>query len=381
MKNKRQTSRTWYGPSAVLLCLAFLLVACTSTSNNAPGNTSGIVDGKGCTRVGILLPDTTSSDRWESKDHPLLVQAVKQAIPGVQIDYNNAEGNSDTQLSQAEADLANNDCILIVAPHDSVAAASIVAKALPYHVPVIAYDRLIQSKDTSYYVSFDGVAVGKLQGEYIAQHYQQYARTPTGPINMAMIDGSQTDTNALLFGEGVHQALDPLLIQGTLKSTYETFTPDWNNATAQTEMEVALANQQNNIQIAYVANDGMADSAIAALKAVHLNGKVLVTGQDATVAGIHNILAGDQNMTVYKPILKEAQSVGDLLKTIYAGSSANYLTLGKTVPTVDGGSIASILDAPIEVDSSNIASTVLADHYVTQSQICAGIPAGTDGIC
>jgi len=198
---------------------------------------------------------------------------------------------------------------------------------------------------------------------------------------MAMINGSQTDTNALLFGEGVHLALDPLLVQGTLKSTYETFTPDWNSATAQTEMDVALANAQNNIQIAYVANDGMADSVITALKAVHLNGKVLVTGQDATVTGIQHILLGDQNMTVYKPILKEAQSVGELLKTIYAGSSPNYLTLGKTVPTVDGGSIASILDAPVEVDKSNIASTVLADQYVTKNQICAGIPAGTDGIC
>jgi D-xylose transport system substrate-binding protein len=381
MQNKRlQTAWTWYGPLASLLCLAFLLVACTSNSNPTGGNTSGVINGKGCTRVGILLPDTTSSDRWEAKDHPLLVQAVKQAIPGAQIDYNNAQGSSDTQLSQAEADLANNDCILIVAPHDSVAAASIVAKAVPYHVPVIAYDRLIQSKDTSYYVSFDGVAVGKLQGEYIAQHYREYART-VGNINMAMINGSQTDTNALLFGEGVHQALDPLLMQDSLKNIYETFTPDWNDATAQTEMDVALANTQNNIQIAYVANDAMADSVISALTAVHMNGRVLVTGQDASVTGIHNILAGNQNMTVYKPIVKEAQSVGDLLKAIYGGTSTNYLTLGKAVPTVDGGSVPSILDAPIEVDSKNIASTVLADHYVTVNQICAGIPTGTDGIC
>jgi D-xylose transport system substrate-binding protein len=378
MTSKKQTLWTWYWQAVALLCLVFLLVACTS--NSAPTvNTNGIIDGKGCLRIGILLPDTSTSDRWESKDHPLLVQAVKQAIPGVQIDYNNAQGNSDTQLSQAEADLANNDCILIVAPHDSVAAAAIVAKALPYHVPVIAYDRLIQSKDTSYYVSFDGAAVGRLQGEYITHHYQDY--THPGSFNIAMINGSQTDTNALIFSEGVHEVLDPLLVQGSLKNIYETFTPDWNDATAQTEMEVALANEQDNLQIAYVANDGMADSVITALKAVHMNGKVLVTGQDATVTGIHNILANDQNMTVYKPIVKEAQSVGNLLKVIYSGLSTNFLTLGKTVPTVDGGSVLAILDAPIEVDSSNIASTVLADHYVTQSQICVGILTGTDGIC
>lgn len=381
MQTRKQAPRLYSAQvlSFCTLLLALLLVACTGNSSATPAP-NGVVNGKGCMRVGILLPDTSSSDRWESKDHPLLVQAVKQAIPGVQIDYNNAQGNSDTQLSQAEADLANNDCILIVAPHDSVAAAAIVAKAQPYHVPVIAYDRLIQSKDTSYYVSFDGVAVGKLQGAYIAHHYQQYARA-NGSANLAMINGSQTDTNALLFGKGVHQVLDPLLLQGTLKSTYETFTPDWNGATAQTEMEVALANQQNNIQIAYVANDGMADSVINALKAAHLEGKVLVTGQDATVTGIHNILAGNQNMTVYKPIVAEAQSAGAVVKALYSGASTADLTRGQTVPTVDGGSVQAILDTPIEVDSSNIASTVLADHYVSQSQICAGIPAGTDGIC
>ncbi|HEY0755959.1 MAG TPA: substrate-binding domain-containing protein [Ktedonobacteraceae bacterium] len=379
MINTQHPSRLRCRHAIALCCLTLLLVAC-STTGNAPTSTSGILNGKGCLRVGILLPDTSTSDRWEAKDHPLLVQAVKQAIPGVQIDYNNAQGSSDTQLSQAETDLANNDCILIVAPHDSVAAASIVQKALPYHVPVIAYDRLIQSKDTSYYVSFDGVAVGKLQGEYIARHYQAYT-LPLEHANVALINGSQTDTNALLFGEGVHQILDPLLVQGTLKNIYETFTPDWNDATAQTEMEVALANLQNNIQIAYIANDGMADSAITALRIAHLNGRVLVTGQDATVTGIHNILAGDQNMTVYKPIIKEAQSVGAVVKALYAGLSTSSLTNGQTVPTVDGGSIMAILDAPIEVDSSNIASTVLADHYVLQSQICVGIRAGTDGVC
>src|SRR5262249_29693355 len=151
--------------------------------------------------------------------------------------------------------------------------------------------------------------------------------------------------------------------------------------TAQTEMEVALANQQNNIQVAYVANDGMADSVINALKAAHLDGKVLVTGQDATITGIHNILAGTQNMTVYKPIIKEAQSVGDVVKALYNGTSTYNLTHGQTVPTVDGGSILAILDTPIEVDSSNIATTVIADHYVSQNQICAGIPTGTDGVC
>jgi D-xylose transport system substrate-binding protein len=371
--------RTMYAFLGFFIISALLLAGCDSNSSSPTGNIPNGNNGKGCTQVGVLLPDTTSSTRWESEDHPLLIKYITAAIPHVHIDYNNALGNSDTQLSQAEADLAKGDCILVVSPHDSVAASAIVAQAQAYHVPVIAYDRLIQSKDTSYYVSFDGVAVGRLQGEYIAQHYQQYV-TP-GNNNVVIISGSQTDSNGLLFSQGLHEALDPLFASGVLKSEYESFTPDWNDASAQTEMEVALNDLHNNIQIAYVANDGMADSVISALIAAHLDGKVLVTGQDATPQGIHHILAGEQNMTVYKPIAQEAQSVGVLVKAIYSGEDINTLTKGVTTPTVDGGNIPSILDKPIAVDSANIASTVIADHFVTKAEVCNGIPAGTDGVC
>jgi D-xylose transport system substrate-binding protein len=354
--------------------------------------------GKGCTKVGILLPDTTSSTRWETKDRPLLEQVITAAISGVHIDYNNAEGNSATQLTQAEADLANGDCILVVAPNDSVAASSIVAKAKLQNVPVIAYDRLIQSKDLSYYVSFDNVKVGQLQARYIADHYLSYKKTsstdttgsgtlrgagtpvPSG-VNIMMISGSQTDDNALLFSLGAHNVLDPLFTTGKLKNVYETFTPSWNNNTAQAEAEAALASQQNDIQIAYVANDGMAGGVIAALRAVGLAGKVIVTGQDATAAGVHEILLGEQNMTVYKPIAQEAQSTGELVKAIFMGTNTSTLTNGQITTTYNGGSIPSILDTPIAVDSSNIETTVIADKYLAKSDICQGIPAGTDGVC
>jgi D-xylose transport system substrate-binding protein len=366
---------------SVCLLMGILLTACSTggtTDPNAKGPYAAN-GGKGCTKVGILLPETTSSVRWETKDHPLLVQAVKKAIPNATIDYNNGQDNETTQIKQAEADLANGDCILIVAPHDSVTAATIVAKAKAQNVPVIAYDRLIQSKDLTYYVSFDNMRVGQLQGNYIAQHYQQYEKN--GVINIALINGSQTDNNALLFSEGAHQALDPLLANGTLQNIAETFTPDWTEVNAQAEMEAMLVTQQNNVQIAYVANDGMADGVINALKTVNMNGKVLVTGQDATLAGIRNILSGDQNMTVYKPTDAEATSTGNLVKAIYDGTPTDNLTQGHVTTTYNGGKIPSILDVPISIDRSNIASTVLKDNFLTKNDICAGFPAGTDGIC
>lgn len=378
-----------------LVLSALLLASCDSGSSTSAGPTGpNGGGGKGCTKVGILLPETASSARWESKDHPLLVQAVQAAIPGVHIDYNNAGGDTNTQIQQAETDLANGDCILIVGAHDSVAAAVIVDKAKAQNVPVIAYDRMIESKDLNYYVSFDNVKVGQLQGQYIAEHYQEYAPkaaipptyttknspvTPT-PVNIMMISGSQTDNNALLFSEGVHNVLDPMFANGTLNNVYETFTPNWDNNTAQSEAERTLANKGNNIQIAYVANDGMAGGVINALKAANLDGKVLVTGQDATAAGVNAILLGEQNMTIYKPIAKEAQSTGELVKAIYDGTDTNTLTNGTTI-TFNGGSIPSILDQPVMVDSSNIASTVIKDGYLSKSDVCTNVSSGTDGVC
>ncbi len=363
----------------ILLLATLVFASCDSGINTGGGSLLMANGGKGCTKVGILLPETASSDRWETKDHPLLVQAIKAAIPGVQIDYNNAHDSAATQLTQAEADLANGDCILVVGAHDSVAASAIVTKAKAQNVPVIAYDRLIQSKDVNYYVSFNNEKVGQLQAQYIANHYMQYQKN--GAINIAVLSGSQTDTNALMFSKGAHSVLDPLFAEGRLKNVYENFTPDWNNSTAQVEMETALSDQTNNIQIAYAANDGLANSVITALKAVNLNGKVLVTGQDATVTGIHNILLGEQNMTVYKPIAQEAQSVGLLVKALYLGTNIAALTHGATIATFDGGNIPAILDTPVAVERDTIASTVIADKFISKSDVCNGIPAGTAGVC
>jgi D-xylose transport system substrate-binding protein len=373
-----------------IVLISMLLAACGSSAGTGTGSSSGSSssssaasgnNGKGCTKVGVLLPETASSARWDGVDRPLLEKGLASAIPNVtvNVDYNNAQGSASAQLTQAEADLTKGDCVLVVAANDSAAAAPIVTKAKAQGVPVIAYDRLIQTKDLNYYVSFDNQRVGQLQGQYVADHYTQYEKN--GKANVVMIDGAQTDNNALLFSKGAHSALDPLFTKGTLNKVYETFTPQWDNATAQTEMEAALTKQQNNVQIAYVANDGMANNVIAALKAANLNGKVLVTGQDATVAGIHNILAGDQSMTVYKAISKEANASIDLFKALYAGTDTSSLTNGATTATSDGGSIPSILETPVAVDKSNIASTVIADGFVAKADVCKGLPAGTDGVC
>jgi D-xylose transport system substrate-binding protein len=197
-----------------------------------------------------------------------------------------------------------------------------------------------------------------------------------------MIDGSQTDNNALLFSKGAHSVIDPLVSSGALKKVYEKYTPNWDNPTAQTEMQAALTANQNNVQIAYVANDGMAGTVIAALKALKLNGKVLVTGQDATVAGLQSILEGDQSMTVYKAYTKEAGATAQLVAAISSGADTTTIVNGQTtVPVTGGANIPSVLETPVAVDKTNIATTVVADGQVTKAQLCAGLPAGLGGIC
>ncbi len=375
------------GSFALLSCILLfsLVLASCGSANTGGGTTSGTTpgsgsaagaNGKGCTKIGVLLPETATSARWDGVDRPDLIKDIKATVPGATVDYYNAQGVAPTQQNQADQALTKGDCILVVAPYDSAASAAIVTKAKASQVPVIAYDRIIQSKELNYYVSFDGEQVGKLQGQYIVDHYKNYAKTSK---NLVMINGSKTDQNAINFNKGAEETLKPLVDSGALKKVYDQFTPNWDNPTAQTEMEQALTANNNSVAVAYVANDGMAATVIAALRTQHLNGKVLVTGQDATVAGFQNILKGDQAMTVYKPINLEAQATADIIKALNGGTTPTNATAQSA--TTDGGNVPSILETPIAVDKTNINDTVIKDGYVTKADICAGIPAGTDGVC
>ncbi|MGH2485486.1 MAG: sugar ABC transporter substrate-binding protein, partial [Ktedonobacterales bacterium] len=355
-----------------------LLAGCSSGNKSASGGAYSAA--KGCKKIGVSLPESDTSARWEGVDHPDLQSAITKALPGASIDFANAQNSSDTQISQTDSFLTKGDCILVVAPQDAQKSATIVQNAKNDKVPVIAYDRLIQSNDLQYYVSFDNTKVGQLQGQYIADHYQTFV-TADGNNNMIMIDGSQDDNNALLFKAGAHSVLDSLTSANSLTLKYETFTPAWNNNTAQTEMEGALTQVNNKVAVAYVANDGMAGTVIAALQAQGLAGKVLVTGQDATAAGIQQILLGNQSMTVYKAIQKEADATAAIVAALSNGASTTSITNGATIKLASGNSVPAVLEVPVAVDKSNIATTVLADGYVKKADICQGVPAGTDGIC
>jgi D-xylose transport system substrate-binding protein len=374
-------SQTWlHAPFAcVFVLISLFLTACTVGDNSTPQNTSDGAGGKNCTRVGLLLPDNQAGSRWEEQDRPLLTQVIEEAIPNVTIDYQNAQGNSTTQVRQATDALNQGACILIVAAQDSVDAATIVEMAEARNVPVIAYDRLIQSQHLHYYIAFDHVKAGELQGQYIADHYREYQETDEAGIpiipNIALINGSPTDPSALLFSLGVHNILDPLFASGNLNNVAEAFIANWDPSSARTRLEAAIT-QQESLQIAYIANDDMANGVIEGLREDNLQGKIMVTGQDATATGVNNILAGHQDMTIYKPLKALTQSVGNLVQALYEGSAPDALTGGRTTATFDGGIIPSILSEPILIDSNNI-SLLLDEQHLTRDEICRGIPTGT----
>jgi D-xylose transport system substrate-binding protein len=378
MKLFGQRGKKFASLVSIVVLGSMLLAACGSSNSGTTTTTLNGNGGKGCKQIGVLLPETASSARWDGQDRPDLQHDIPATLPGATVDYSNAQGSADQQNTNADAALTKGDCILIVAASDSVKNAAIVAKAKADNVPVIAYDRLIQSNDLAYYVSFDGVAVGKLQGQYIADHYKDFVKSGVG--NVSMINGSKTDNNAILFAQGAHDILDPLYASGVLKNVYEQFTPNWDNPTAQTEMQAALTANANKIQIAYVANDGMAGTVIAALKQQHLNGKVLVTGQDATVAGLQNILLGDQTMTVFKDISLEAQAAANIVAAISNGTSTSSLTNGVTTKTSGGSDIPSVLELPQAIDKTDVM-TVITAGGAALADVCKGLPSGAGGIC
>lgn len=318
-------------------------------------------------KIALLLPETKTT-RYETADKPDFEAKMKELCPDCEIIYSNANQDATQQLSQAEAALTNGAQVLVLDPVDSAAAATIADKAKAQNVPVIAYDRLILNSDgVNYYISFDNQEVGKLQAQSLVDDLNKMGiQNPT----IVMINGSPTDNNAGLFKQGAHSVFDPLVQAGKLTIAKEYDTPDWSPDQAQTEMQQALTALSNKVDGVYAANDGTASGAIAAMKAAGLNPLPPVTGQDAELAGIQRILAGEQYMTVYKAIKPEAEAAAQLAYDLLTDAKVPAsMTNGKTVNngTID---VPSVLLTPVAVTKDNIKSTVVADNFWTVNQIC-----------
>lgn len=318
--------------------------------------------------IAVLLPDSQSSARWENDDRKFLSEAFDAA--GVTYSITNAQGDPTTQVTQAEQAITNGAKVILLVDLDQGSGTTIIADGHAAGAKVIDYDRLTLQGGSDFYVSFDGTQVGVLQGQgLVAAVKAAGIKNP----RIAILDGSPTDNNATLFSNGAHQILDPLFAKGDDSGTWtkvdEQAVTNWDNTVAQTDFEGMLSAHPNGIDGVLAANDGLAGAVIAALENNGLP-YLPVTGQDATVGGIQNILAGKQSMTVYKGIKAEADAAAALAIALVKGDDTSKLATGK----INNGTAdePAVLLTPVSVTKDNIADTVIADGFRTWAEICVG---------
>jgi D-xylose transport system substrate-binding protein len=351
---------------AALACVAATagLAACGSNDNDkssTSSSSSSSSSGKGGT-VALLLPETKTT-RYELHDRPSFEAKVKQLCPDCKIDYANANQDPSRQQQQAEAAITNGAKVLVLDAVDAKAAVGIVNRARQANIPVIAYDRLITGAPIKYYVSFDNVKVGKLQAQTLVDKIGSAGKGK----NIVMINGSPTDPSAGDYKKGAHSVLDG----SDVKIGKEYDTPDWSPDKAQREMEQAItALGKNSIAGVYSANDGMASGAIAAMKGNGIDPKTLpTTGQDSEVAAIQRILVGEQYMTIYLAIKKQAETSAQLAVSLLRGQAPPAGMLNAKVDN-GAGQVESVLLAPTAVLKDNIKDTIIKDDFLKPSEIC-----------
>jgi D-xylose transport system substrate-binding protein len=334
-----------------------------SGSSSSSGSGGASASGKGA-KIALLLPESKTT-RYEQQDKPNFERRVKELCPNCQVIYANADQDAAKQQQQAEQAITNGAKAMVLDAVDVNSAAAIVTRAKQAKIPVVSYGRLVSNADLDYYVSIDPKKVGEQQGTALLDALKKQGKQK-GPV--VMINGSPTDSNAGPYKQGAHSVLDA----AGVKVAKEFDTPDWSPDKAQTEMEQAITGVgKTGFAGVYVANDGMAGGAISAMKGAGIRpASRPVTGQDAEIAGLQRILAGDQLMTVYQPIKQLAAKAAELAVPLAQGKPAPGIAKDK----VNNGEkdVASVLIDTKAVDKSNIKDTVIADGFVTAAQLCTG---------
>jgi len=348
------TTRTFRiaGAALALGLTVSALSACGDSDEPSGSSGSASASGGDAKKIALLLPENKTA-RYEAFDKPMFEAAVKAGCPACEVLYSNANQDAAKQQQQAEAAITQGADVIVMSAVDGKSAVTIVQNAKSQGVPVVAYDRFIAGAD--YYVSFDNKKVGELQGTGLVEAMKKAGKT-SGDI--VMINGAPTDANAADFKAGAHSVLD----SSGYKIAAEFDTPDWSPDKAQAWMESQIGAVKANLTGVYAANDGTGGGAIAALKGGGVNPLPPVTGQDAELAAIQRILAGDQALTIYKAIQPQAE---DAAKNAIALANKQK----PTAATDKEGVPATLLD-PVVVTVDNIKDTVVADKFYTVADIC-----------
>ena len=348
--------------AALTAALALLTVSACGDDDDDGGGGGG--DGESA-KVALLLPETKTT-RYEEQDRPNFERRVKELCESCEVIYANADQDPAKQQQQAEAAITQGAKVIVISAVDVASAGAIVERAKQSDVAVIAYGRLIPDADIDYYVSIDPSKVGQQQAQVQMDAIKQDGGSSP---RVVMINGAPTDSNSKPYKDGASQVLKQ---EGAeIVKSYDT--PDWSPDKAQQQMEQSITSLGNDgFDAVYVANDGMAGGAIAALKGAQIDPRSrYVTGQDAELAGIQRILAGEQLMTVYQPIIDIAETSAELAVPIAQGEEppADLAT-----DKVDNGAkqVPSVLLDTIAILPDNIDSTVVKEGFLDVGEICRG---------
>jgi D-xylose transport system substrate-binding protein len=342
----------------IALLVGVLVVGVTVGAASAKsGKSAATVD------VCVLLPDTKSSVRWEQFDRPSFLKALKAA--GVKASVTNALADPQKQLAQAETCISNGAKVGVITSLDTGTSIAIQKKFTAVGGKTVDYDRQIVGGTGSVYVSFDGNQVGRIQARGVISG--MVAKKTYGPNGViAQLWGGPTDANAFWFKSGNDDVLNPLFKVKKVKKGPAKFVPEWSDKNAQTIFEQMLITTSNNIQGVVAANDNIAGAVVATLKAKGLD-PVALSGQDATVQGVQNIISGWQTNTVYKYVPAEANA---------AVKAAVALFRGKKPPsnsTRPNGSKkqATYVIPVISITKANY-KRLFTDKFLKKTDVCAG---------
>jgi D-xylose transport system substrate-binding protein len=342
----RLTSRSLAGLAGLTLMVsAVVFSGCKKESTDTSQSEGKIV-------IGLSLADL-KEERWQ-RDRDFFV-ARAEAL-GATVIVQDASGDPNAQLRQADGLLAKGVQVLVVVPKNADAARPIVLNARAKGVKVISYDRLIADAPVDLYLSFDNVKVGEIQARAILE------RAPKG--NYLILKGDPADKNSDMIHQGHLNVLQPHIDAGTIKIAVIQSCDKWLRSEALRITADAL--QKHKIDAIVASNDGTASGAIAALEAKGLAGKIPVSGQDADLVAVQNVWKGLQAVTVYKPIQKLAEVAAEQAVKAAKGEA---LDAGSAKLKNGGYEVPTLFLEPIAVTKDNIMSTVVADGFHIEAEV------------
>jgi putative multiple sugar transport system substrate-binding protein len=359
------------GASEVRKLIAGVAIGALALGLSACGSSGAGSSGKGT--VGVAMP-TKSSERWIADGNNIKKQLEKA---GYKVDLQYAEDDIPTQVSQVENMVTKGDKVLVIAAIDGTALGDVLKQAKDSKITVIAYDRLIRESDAvNYYTTFDNFKVGVLQAQSLVDGLKARG---AGPYNVELFAGSPDDNNATFFWNGAMSILKPMIDSGDIKvvSGQTDFKQAailrWDPATAQKRMEDILTKSYTSATVNGVLSpyDGLSIGIIAALKANGYGGGgkqlPVVTGQDAEVASVKSILAGEQYSTIIKDTRELAKVTVTMIKDIAAGKKPEV----NDTKTYDNGVkvVPSYLLNPVPVTKDNVKQALVDTGYYTESEL------------